>query len=314
MCSIADVSNASAIEATVEKLVQRLMRGASDLDPRFSSMFLVSLNEPRRIKRLRFEYLLRIDALSSSNPEQEFDSSVRVEEDASLPGFVHLKILGIGAKEIWREYVDVAGRLRRDLVKARLANLLAASIKQDTDTEDDRICVSPGQVVEADILDKILKQPDHCRIFYGPGILEESRRCDRVAMIEDSEGILLRIVVDGVKSREVEVRLLIGIGLSSWPCSTDYPQRIPLYHCDALLHYTAAQSGMYAVAVGPCSGARCENRATLWRVRVPAAEKIMSQHYASDSVPSLTESVLLEILYELRREGSSLNSSTKPKV
>lgn len=83
-------------------------------------------------QRLRFEYLLRIDALSasSSNPEQEFGSSVRVEEDASLPGFIHLKILGIGAKEIWREYVDVAGRLRRDLVKARLANLLATSIKQ----------------------------------------------------------------------------------------------------------------------------------------------------------------------------------------
>lgn len=55
---------------------------------------------------------------------------MRVEEDASLPGFIHLKILGIGAKEIWREYVDVAGRLRRDLVKARLANLLATSIKQ----------------------------------------------------------------------------------------------------------------------------------------------------------------------------------------
>lgn len=55
---------------------------------------------------------------------------MRVEEDASLPGFIHLKILGIDAKEIWREYVDVAGRLRRDLVKARLANLLATSIKQ----------------------------------------------------------------------------------------------------------------------------------------------------------------------------------------
>ncbi|XP_031367430.1 uncharacterized protein LOC116185920 [Apis dorsata] len=313
-----DVSNAFAIEAIVERLVQRLMRGASNLDRRFSSMFLVSLNEPRRIKRLRFEYLLRIDALSasSSNLEQEFTSSVSVEEDASLPGFIHLKILGTGAKEIWREYIDVTGRLRRDLVKARLANLLATSIKDTTiDTEDDRICVSPGQVVDADILDKILKQPDHCRIFYGPGISDESlpRRRDRVAMIEDSEGILVRIGVDGAKSREVEVRLLIGIGLSSWPCLTDYPQRIPLYHCDALLHYTAAQTGMYAVAVGPCTGARCENRATLWRVRVPAAEKIMSQHYASDSVPSLTESVLLEILYELR-EGRSSNLSTKPKV
>lgn len=71
--------------------------------------------------------------------------------------------------------------------------------------------------------------------------------------------------------------------------------------------------GMYAVAVGPYSGARCENRATLWRVRVPAAEKIMRQHYASDSVPSLTESVLLEILYELR-EGRVTDLSAKPKV
>lgn len=95
-----------------------------------SFLFLSFSFVPPSPQRLRFEYLLRIDALSSSNPEQEFGSSVRVEEDASLPGFVHLKILGIGAKEIWREYVDVAGRLRRDLVKARLANLLAASIKQ----------------------------------------------------------------------------------------------------------------------------------------------------------------------------------------
>lgn len=49
--SITDVSNpVFAIEATVEKLIQRLMRRASTLDPRFSSVFLVSLNEPRRIK------------------------------------------------------------------------------------------------------------------------------------------------------------------------------------------------------------------------------------------------------------------------
>lgn len=71
--------------------------------------------------------------------------------------------------------------------------------------------------------------------------------------------------------------------------------------------------GMYAVAVGPYCGARCENRATLWRVRVPAAEKIMSQHYAADSVPVLTESVLLEILYQLR-EGHTLNLSMRSKV
>lgn len=80
-------------------------------------------------QRLRFEYLLRIDALSSSSSNRP-EQGIAIEEDASSPGFVHLKILSLDDKEIWREYVDVAGRLRRDLVKAKLANLLAAAIKR----------------------------------------------------------------------------------------------------------------------------------------------------------------------------------------
>ncbi|XP_031844381.1 uncharacterized protein LOC116432130 isoform X2 [Nomia melanderi] len=311
-----DSSSTTAIEAIVERLVQRLMLAAGNLDRRFSSVFLVSLNEPRRMKRFKFEYLLRIDALStptaSSVPEV---SRVSIEENAGLPGFIRLKILDAGAKP-WREYADAAGRLRRDLVKAKLANLLATAIKRDNvDPTDAKVCGSPGQVVDAEVLDKILKQPDHCRIFYGPAVSDgplPEPKDHRVVLIEDSGGILLRIALDGCKSREVEVRLLIGIGLSSWPSSADYPQRLPLYHCDALLHYTVVQSGMYAVAVGPYPGARCEDRATLWGIRVPAAEKIMSQHYAADSVPGLTESALIEILHQLR-EGRPLNPPMKSK-
>ena len=65
---------------------------------------------------------------SSVGPEQG-RSVVCVEEDASLPGFIRLKVLDVGA-EVWREYMDVAGRLKRDLVKAKLANLLATAIKR----------------------------------------------------------------------------------------------------------------------------------------------------------------------------------------
>lgn len=43
------------------------------------------------------------------------------------------------------------------------------TVSDATDPVDERICVSPGQVVDAEILDKLLKQPEHCRIFYGPG-------------------------------------------------------------------------------------------------------------------------------------------------
>lgn len=73
---------------------------------------------------------MRIDALSTPSTSGELEMPmVSVEEDASLPGFIRLKILGGGA-EIWGEYMDVAGRLRRDLVKAKLANLLATAIKR----------------------------------------------------------------------------------------------------------------------------------------------------------------------------------------
>lgn len=70
---------------------------------------------------------------------------------------------------------------------------------------------------------------------------------------------------------------------------------------------------MYATAVGPYPGARCEDRATLWRIRVPAVEIIMSQHYADESVPSLTDSVLQEIVDQLQGRRP-LNLLLKRKV
>lgn len=56
---------------------------------------------------------------------------------------------------------------------------------------------------------------------------------------------------------------------------------------------------MYAVAIGPNAGTRCEDRATLWQIRQPAAETTMNQHYSDESVPMLTKSVLVLILDQL---------------
>ena len=68
------------------------------------------------------------------------------------------------------------------------------------------------------------------------------RKEHRVALVEDASGILLRIGLDSSKSQDIEVRLLIGAAVSSWSTTADYPRRVPLHHCDALLHYTATQS------------------------------------------------------------------------
>ncbi|XP_048509592.1 uncharacterized protein LOC105689999 [Athalia rosae] len=302
--SIQENADTKAIEATVERLVQRLLIGAGNIDSRFSSMFLISLNDRTRIKQLKFEYLIRLDALSSPGLTSEQIAPVCVEEDASMPGFARVNIRGTGA-ESWGEFLGPGGRLRRDLIKAKIANLLAAATKPgSTNGADERLCWTPGQVVDPEVLDKILKQPDHCRVFYGPAysdaILPEPRD-HRVALVEDATGILLRIGLSGSKNREAEVRLLIGVAVPSWSILADYPRRIPLHHCDALLHLTAAQTGMYVVAVGPYPGARCEDRATLWRVRFPAAESVMQHHYHEDSVPASTTVVLWDILDQLRK-------------
>ncbi|XP_023290093.1 uncharacterized protein LOC105700754 [Orussus abietinus] len=316
-----DVSGeAICIEAVVERLVQRLVAGMGNLDPRFSSMFLVSLNERRRVEELKFEYLVRIDGLSSPGVTGEFEAPVRVEEDPGMPGFARLRIRGSGAS-LWAEFLGPEGRLRRDLIKAKMASLLALATKQGAlDGVDERLCLAPGQVVDPEVLDKILKQPDHCRVFYGPASAEvvlPEPKDHRVVLVEDSGGILLKLGLKGMGTREVEVRLVVGASASSWPALADFPKRVPLHHCDALLYYNAAQTGMYVVAVGPYPGARCEDRATLWKVRFPAAETAMRTHYAEDSVPGMVDSVLMRILSQLREKRVpefSFASKDTPRV
>lgn len=90
----------------------------------------------------------------------------------------------------------------------------------------------------------------------------------RVALVEDASGILLRIGMDDVSnstSRDVEVRLLIGAGVAAWSTLADYPRRVPLHHCDSLIHYTAAQS-VSSNKLYPrltFTGDRINNRSTL---------------------------------------------------
>lgn len=165
-----------------------------------------------------------------------------VEEDANLAGFARLRLRTADAGP-WAEFLGTDGRLRRDLVKARVAALLASSLKPEAARGlDERLCVTPGQVVDPEALDRILKLPEHCRLFYGEASDLPDVADYRVAVVEDESGIVLRIGLDGSKSQDIEVRLVVGVSINSWPSCADYPKRVALHHCDALLHYSAAQT------------------------------------------------------------------------
>jgi hypothetical protein len=67
----------------------------------------------------RFEYLVRLDALSSPSVYQECGNqpTCRVVEGQGVPhGFAKIRLQGEGAEQ-WAEYINAAGFLRRSVRK-----------------------------------------------------------------------------------------------------------------------------------------------------------------------------------------------------
>ncbi|CAB0028921.1 unnamed protein product [Trichogramma brassicae] len=86
-----------------------------------------------RVSQLKFEYLFRLDALSSPSTSlaNSIDEvSLFLEEDTGLAGFARLRLRS-GTGGPWTEFIGTDGRLRRDLIKARVAALLAVASKHD---------------------------------------------------------------------------------------------------------------------------------------------------------------------------------------
>lgn len=66
----------------------------------------------------------------------------------------------------------------------------------------------------------------------------------RLAIIDEPNGIRLRVEFfsPALSNINIDVRLLVAIGLDAWPSSTDFPSRISFGHSDCLLYHQAAQT------------------------------------------------------------------------
>lgn len=126
----------------------------------------------------------------------------------------------------------------------------------------------------------------------------------RLAIVDEPPGILIKIefLSPALNSVCVRVRLLLGIGLDFWPCSTDFPARIPLGHPDCFLFYKAAQTGCFLVGFGVQSSA--------WQLRVPAAEYMILNDYSANS----TVHSILDLLLDALEEIHSFSNSRKLQV
>ncbi|XP_044252491.1 uncharacterized protein LOC123003653 [Tribolium madens] len=299
--------------SVTERLVQRLVCSAGILDPRFASKFLIA-NHDRLAGNLPstdLEYILRIDSLSTptlyeSDPKPRYSI---IEADPEYPpGYARLR-LHTTTMKLWGDCANSAGFLRRDKVQAKLVELLAQASASDTpnsplNIDESILCGTPGKIVDANTLYHILKIPSNRHVFYGPsGNVPRfpDPRDFRLAIVDEPGGARIKVefLSPALANITIDVRILIGIGVDSWPSTTNFPSRVTLGHTDCLLYHQAAQTGMYLIGFGVQSSA--------WQIRLPAAQDTILNHYG----PNSTVRTILDVLFDALDEIAKIRQMKK---
>jgi hypothetical protein len=186
-----------------------------------------------------------------------------------------------------------------------LAQAAASEIPNSPLNVDESIhCGTPGKIVDANTLHQILKIPSEQHVFYGPGgnvPRFPDPRDFRLAIVDEPGGVRLKVefLSPALSNISVDVRVLVGIRVDSWPSTTDFPGRVTLGHTDCLLYHQAAQTGMFLVGYGVQSSA--------WQIRLPAAQDTILNHYG----PNSTITTILDVLYDALEEIDRIRQMKK---
>ncbi|CAK1551359.1 unnamed protein product [Leptosia nina] len=263
-------------EMTVEALVQRIVDGAGQRDPRFRCSHLIALHRGKRMRSRSLEYLVTIDAL----PPLNTDDACRLQEGPV--GYGKVRLSGREADQ-WSEFLTAAGYLCRDKVVERWVQLLARCAQARGGGASRVLCARAHQHA----------QP------YSYCYIETSQKTSterRLAIVEGAAWVMLR-----VGAGEAEAKLMLGCRVGG--CSPHaYTSSVPITHPLALLHYKAAVGGYYAVAVGPPSSMVCAERSSTWQLWHPSLEAVLDSHCAEFSNVGRLAGAL-NVLVDKMREG-----------
>ncbi|XP_045484068.1 uncharacterized protein LOC110997172 isoform X1 [Pieris rapae] len=263
-------------EMMVEALVQKLVDGAGQRDPRFRCSHLIALHRGKKMRSRSLEYLVTIDSL----PPLNTDDDCRLQE--SPVGYGKVRLSGREADK-WGEFLTSAGYLCRDKVVERWVQLIARCAQSRGGGASRVLCARAHQ---------------HA-LPYSYCYLETSHQSSterRLAIVEGPAWVMLR-----VGAGEAEAKLMLGARVGG--CSPHaYTSTVPITHPLALLHYTATKGGYYAVTVGPPSSMVCAERSSTWQLWHPALEATLDSHCAEYShVGKLAGA--LNVLVDKMREG-----------
>ncbi|XP_022814232.1 uncharacterized protein LOC111348018 [Spodoptera litura] len=267
------------LESAVESLVQRIVDGAGQRDPRFRCCHLIALHRGKKMRSRSLEYLVTLDSLPPLN----------LGEDCSLQagpvGYGRIRLTGREADK-WEEFLTPSGYLCRDKVVERWVELIARCTSARGGGGSRVLC---ARAVRHAV------PYTHCYLQRGSTLLSNNDR--RLAIVEGAAWVMVR-----VGAGEAEAKLMLGARVQGCNAAA-YTNRVPLIHPMALLHYTSAQGGYYAAAVGPPSSLVCGDRSSTWQLWHPSLEAELDAHCSQLSTVARIAGAL-NVLIDKMREGA----------
>ncbi|CAB3261837.1 unnamed protein product [Arctia plantaginis] len=267
----------TGLESTVENLVQRIVDGAGQRDSRFRCCHLIALHRGKKMRSRSLEYLVTLDSLPPLNAGED----CRLQDGPV--GYGRIRLLGREADR-WEEFLTPAGYLCRDKVVERWVELIA------------RCAQARGGGARALPARAAARAQPYTYCYLERGSAPQTTQDRRLAIVEGAAWVMVR-----VGAGEAEAKLMLGVRVEG--CNpAAYTTRVPLTHPMALLHYTSAQGGYYAAAVGPPSSMVCGDRTSTWQLWHPSLEAELDSH-CSDLSHVARVAAALNALIDKMREG-----------
>ncbi|XP_032517507.2 uncharacterized protein LOC116770231 isoform X1 [Danaus plexippus] len=262
-------------EVAIENLVQRIVDGAGQRDPRFRCCHLIALHRDKKMRSRSLEYLVTLDSLPVLNGSEE----CRLVEGPV--GFGKIRLSGKEADK-WAEFTTANGYLCRDKLVERWVQLVAKGA-----------CARGGGASRA-MSARAAAHAAPGEYCYIEKVSYQASSERRLAIVEGASWVMVR-----VGPGQDEAKMMLAARVAG--CSEhSYTTRVPLTHPLALLHYTAAQHGYYAAAVGPPTSLSIADRSATWQLWNPTLEATLDGHFSDQSTVARIAGALNSLVDKMR--------------
>ncbi|XP_064072758.1 uncharacterized protein LOC113395772 [Vanessa tameamea] len=263
-------------ECAVESLVQRIVDGAGQRDPRFRCCHLIALHRDKKMRSRSLEYLVTLDSLPILNTVSD---ECRLQEGPV--GYGKIRLTGREADK-WSEFLTPTGYLNRDKVVERWVELVA------------RCAQARGGGASRALGARAAGRAAPLAYCYLERVSHQAAAEHRLAIVEGAACVRVR-----VGAGRAEAKLVLGARAGG--CSAHaYAPRVPLTHPLAPLHYAAAQADFYAAAVAPPPSIVSADRASTWQLWHPILEATLDGHNSPDSSIARVAGALNSMIDKMR--------------